>query len=84
MGNNILKKNAESGKQFQVKLSLFLYDAFIFIMIDILLFVLYQGGGRLSIRGVLEQSVIAFACIFGVRRAAQVYQQIWRYGGIQC
>ena len=78
------KRNAGAGKQFQVKLSLFLYDAFIFIMIDILLFVLYQGGGRLSVRGVLEQSVIAFACIFGVRRAAQVYQQIWRYGGIQC
>ncbi|MGN0779379.1 MAG: polysaccharide biosynthesis protein [Aristaeellaceae bacterium] len=79
-----VEKNAETGKQMKVKLSLFLYDAFIFLLIDFLLFMLYQGGGRLSTWGVVQHSVLAGACIFGVRQAAQVYRQIWRYGGIQC
>ena len=67
----------------KVKLSLFLYDAVVFLLVDVLLLVLYRGG-NLSFRGVLQQSVIAFVCIFGIRKAVQIYRQIWRYGGIQC
>ena len=67
----------------KVKLSLFLYDAMVFLLVDVLLLVLYRGG-NLSFRGVLQQSLIAFACIFGMRQAIQIYRQIWRYGGIQC
>lgn len=79
-----LKRNDETGKQMKIKFSLFLYDAAIFALIDLLLYVLYQGGGPLSALGVLEQSALAFLSIFGVRHVTQVYRQIWRYGGIQC
>lgn len=70
--------------QMKVRIPLFVYDAIVFLLIDLLLMVLYQGGGRLSVQGVLQQSAIAFVCIFSIRQAAQVYRQIWRYGGIQC
>ena len=79
-----LKRNDETGKQMKIKFSLFLYDAAIFALIDLLLYVLYQGGGALSALEVLEQSALAFLSIFGVRHVTQVYRQIWRYGGIQC
>ena len=72
------------GKQTKIKLPLFLYDMFIFAAVDVLLLVFSHGEGKLGYDGVLYQSVIAFVCIFGVRYAAKVYRQIWRYGGIQC
>ena len=78
------RTKACSGKQTKIKLSLLLYDAIVFLMADVLLLVLYNGGAKLSGNGVLQQSVLAFACIFGVRRASNIYRQIWRYGGIQC
>ena len=83
MNESRLNKKTSSGKQMKVKLSLFLYDAVVFLLVDVLLLVLYRGG-NLSFRGVLQQSVIAFVCIFGIRKAVQIYRQIWRYGGIQC
>ena len=46
-----LKRNDETGKQMKIKFSLFLYDAAIFALIDLLLYVLYQGGGALSALG---------------------------------
>ncbi|MGN1369165.1 MAG: polysaccharide biosynthesis protein [Aristaeellaceae bacterium] len=79
-----LGNSAGDKKRIQIRLSLFLYDVFIFLIIALLLFVLYQGGGYLSRQGVLQHSAIAFCCIFAVRKVAQVYDQIWRYGGIQC
>ena len=68
----------------KVKLPLVLYDVLIFVLTDLLLLVLYRGGKSLSFSGVLQQSLVAFVCIFGSRYATQIYRQIWRYGGIQC
>ena len=81
---NESRQKIKTKKQMKIKLSLFLYDAIIFMAIAVLLFVLYQGGGALSTRGVLQQSALAFVCIFGMRKATHIYRQIWRYGGIQC
>ena len=53
MNESKLNKKTSSGKQMKVKLSLFLYDAVIFLLVDVLLLVLYRGGGNLSFRGVL-------------------------------
>lgn len=66
------------------RLSLALYDLFIFAVIDVLLFVVYRGAGGLTIAGVITQSVIALVAIFGSRNVGKIYSQIWRYGGIQC
>ena len=78
------KIKTKAKKQTKIKLSLFLYDVIIFMAVAALLFALYQGGRALSLRGVLQQSALAFVCIFGMRKVTHIYRQIWRYGGIQC
>lgn len=84
MVENTSRSEIEPRKQMKVKLPLFLYDVLIFVLTDLPLLVLYRSGKSLSFSGVLQQSFVAFVCIFGSRYAAQIYRQIWRYGGIQC
>ena len=55
---------AEPRKQMEVKLLLFLYDVRIFVLTDLLLLVLHRGGKILSLACVLQQSLVAFVCIF--------------------
>lgn len=66
------------------RIPLVIYDLLIFLVVDVILFVLYQGAGELTTTGVLIQSIIAFISIFGARFIGKIYRQIWRYGGIQC
>lgn len=67
-----------------LKVYLFLYDMVIFSAVVLLLYAWYEGGGRLSLRGIVQQSTLSFLCIFGTRLFTKVYRQVWRYGGIQC
>lgn len=71
-------------KQRGINISLSVYDIIIFLAVDLLLFVLYRGGGELDGAGVAIQSIIALFAIFGCRFVGKIYRQIWRYGGIQC
>lgn len=71
-------------KNNRLRVPLVFYDLIIFMFADLVLFVLYQGGGNLSTRGMLMQSLLAFFFIFGCRFVGKIYRQIWRYGGIQC
>lgn len=63
---------------------LVIYDALILIFVDILLLGLYRSIEELSAIGVLTHGIISFVCIFTARFFGSIYQQIWRYGGIQC
>lgn len=67
-----------------IKIPLVIYDLLIFLIVDAILFVVYQGTGELNPTGVLIQSSIALIVIFGARFLGKIYRQIWRYGGIQC
>lgn len=71
-------------KNNRLRVPLVFYDLIIFMFADLVLFVLYQGGGNLSTGGMLMQSLLAFFFIFGCRFVGKIYRQIWRYGGIQC
>lgn len=73
-------KNSKAG----IKISLALYDFVIFLIVDVILYVLYQGAGGLNPTGVIIQSGLALITIFGARFLEKIYRQIWRYGGIQC
>lgn len=73
-------KNSKPG----IKVPLVIYDLLIFLIVDAILFVVYQGAGELNPTGVLIQSSIALIVIFGARFLGKIYRQIWRYGGIQC
>ncbi len=84
MLKTIQEVNRRPKAQQEFKLPLVIYDILIFLIVDLLLFIIYEGGGRLTWAGVLQQSTVSFLCIFSVRYIGRIYRQIWRYGGIQC
>ena len=69
-------------ERMNVRWQLILYDAFILILLDLLLLVF--SGNKLSAHGVTVQIFISFVAVFATRLLGSVYSQIWRYGGIQC
>ena len=66
------------------RLSLAFYDFLIFLVVAFLLYWWYKGAGTLSIKGFAYQGITALITIFGARVIGKIYQQVWRYGGIQC
>ncbi len=71
-------------KKYNIRWQLVAYDAVIFAGVSLLLLFLYRSGAPLTWIGVALQVALSFACIFGIRLVGGIYQQIWRYGGIQC
>ena len=71
-------------KKFKIRWKLVLYDIVILLFVDWFLLVFYQSESRLSFKSVIAQTAITFICVFSARIFGCVYQQIWRYGGIQC
>ncbi len=59
------------------------WDAFVLLFTNITLLVFYRGPENLRAASVVGQMIVSFACIFSCRFFVLVYQQIWRYGGIQ-
>ncbi len=70
-------------KRIYIRWQLVFYDFVIMCGIDLVLLFMYQGE-HLSIRGVIVQSLLSSACLLMARIIGGIYQQIWRYGGIQC
>ncbi len=71
-------------KKFNIRWQLVIYDLMIFLVVGFLLFVIYQNNESISYAGIIVQSVLSLICIFSARLIGRIYQQIWRYGGIQC
>ena len=69
-------------KHMNLRWQLVIYDAFILILVDLLLLVF--SGVNLSVAGTVAQVALSYVCIFAMRFLGNVYRQIWRYGGIQC
>ena len=55
MKNNNLKN---------IRWMLVLYDAAVFILVSILMFVFYEGNNKLSYIGIVQQSMLALVCVF--------------------
>ncbi len=71
-------------KKFNVRWQLVMYDLVIFLFIEFLLLFLYQNSEPISTEGIIVQIALSLICIFTARFIGSIYQQIWRYGGIQC
>ncbi len=71
-------------RKINIRWQLFAYDVLILFFVEALLLYVYRGNEALSTPGVFAQTVLSFICIFVARFAGGIYQQIWRYGGIQC
>ena len=68
----------------KVRWPLVIYDVLILLAVDVLLLGFYRSNERLSWSGVAFHTTISFICVFSARCIGNIYQQIWRYGGIQC
>lgn len=82
-GFKLQMKNTKK-KTRNIRWMLVIYDVAVFALAAILMFALYEGNDKLSHIGIIQQSILAFVCVFGSRLIGNVYGQIWRSGGIQC
>ena len=71
-------------KKYYFRWQLMIYDFSIAFFVDLLLLVFYRGDEAFSLLGVMLHGGICAVCVFAARIIGKIYQQIWRYGGIQC
>lgn len=71
-------------KKIYVRWQLIAYDFLIFLATEFFLLYVYRGHEALSPKDAFIQGAISFVCIFSARFIGSIYQQIWRYGGVQC
>lgn len=71
-------------KNWRIRWQLVIYDLIIFSALSFVLLFLEQSTEPLSFSCALSQSILSALCIFTARIIGRVYNQIWRYGGIQC
>ena len=64
--------------------SLVIYDLIIMLGLDFVMVAFYVTTSALSWQSVLLHGVVSAVCVFAARCIGRIYQQIWRYGGIQC
>lgn len=67
-----------------IRWQLVLYDLIVLLVVDLLLLVFYRSNEALSWNGILTHGAVFLVIVFAARFAGGIYQQIWRYGGIQC
>lgn len=71
-------------KFFNSRWKLVVYDLFICLVVEILFLLIYKGTPEnLSSTDILIHMLIVTASVFGMRAVWKVYNQVWRYGGIQ-
>lgn len=63
---------------------LVIYDLAIMLALDLLMVLFYVTTQALSWQSVVLHGIISAVCVFTARYLGKIYQQIWRYGGIQC
>ena len=61
---------------------LVIYDLLILLGLDLVMVLFYVTTYALPWNSVLLHSVVSAVCVFTARYAGKIYQQIWRYGGI--
>ena len=63
---------------------LVIYDLTIMLALDLLMVLFYVTTQALSWQSVVLHGIVSAVCVFTARYLGKIYQQIWRYGGIQC
>ncbi len=71
-------------KKLNIRWQLVAYDIFVLAIVNFVFLFLYKSDYRLSPTWLTIQIASFFICVFGARFIGHIYQQIWRYGGIQC
>lgn len=71
-------------RSFKIRWTLLAYDCAIFLLSIVVFYTRYGKGVILSDTGsVFFHVIVSFVCLFGARILGRIYQQIWRYGGVE-
>ncbi len=71
-------------KKFNIRWQLLIYDLVIFFGVEFFLLFLYKNKDTISVGGLCIQMGLTLLCMLSARIICKIYNQIWRYGGIQC
>lgn len=71
-------------ERINIRWRLVVYDILILSAVELLLLAGLRGDEALTVAGGISQAALSFLCVFLSRYFGGVYNQIWRYGGIQC
>ncbi len=71
-------------KLFNIKWTLVLYDAILYLAAFFLMFALNKSIRDMAVRDILINVCVGLLIVFLCRFFGRIYNQIWRYGGIQC
>lgn len=74
----------ETRRKHSIRYLLVGYDLAIYAAAVLLLFIFYHGNEKIDALVLLQHISLSLPCIFLARFFANVYGQVWRYGGIQC
>ena len=77
--NTIRKINLNNNK-----FKLILYDIAVMAVVYTILLLLYKRLENISLLGAFLQALLTTVCVLTARYIGHIYNQIWRYGGIQC
>ena len=78
-----MKKLLEKSKYRSTRWLLVFYD-FLILCGTVCFMLVFYRGAHLGPMGIVKHIVVASVLIYCSRSVFQIYQQIWRYGGIQC
>lgn len=81
---NMDKNRMGQSNPLNIRWMLVMYDLIIYAIVAGTMLVLYEGMDKLSTKGILQQVCLSVLCIFSARLVGKIYEQVWRYGGIQC
>ncbi len=70
-------------KKVNIRWQLVMYDLLILLASGGLMLIVYKNN-LLTTSGILAQVGLTAVCVFMARLVGGIYQQVWRYGGIQC
>jgi len=73
-----------SFKNIRIRWLLLAYDVLVLLLVDFSLLFLFGEEEMLEIPYILVHFVLSLVCVMGARVLGKIYNQVWRYGGIQC
>ena len=78
------RANSRGGVRVPVRWMLVFYDALVYLFVSLFFLVIYPSSiDELTGLRILAVMLTGFACVTVCRLILGVYQQIWRYGGMQ-
>ncbi len=71
-------------KNIKIRWLLLAYDVLILLLVDFALLFIFGEEEALELPYIAVHFILSLVCVIGARFVGKIYNQVWRYGGIQC